>query len=186
MPQRSVLFFFPPSFINRTDILVSDSQAGFEYLNPEEQRNDTHLFYWWNGRNILEWAYFIFLGDTHYRTHSAFTGLAQIQLHLSTIKEALAQYAAFLLAIYGSICVEQAAITSLNSVKVTVVSGACGCDFQSIQRGLWGGRLKQSGLSLAAWTSCSGWNLDPAWVRFPESSGFNRHLKWSSDGGTTE
>lgn len=30
---------------------------------------------------------------------------------------------------------EPAAITSLNSVKVTVVSGACSCDFQLIQRG---------------------------------------------------
>lgn len=45
------------------------------------------------------------------------------------------QYAAFLLAIYGSICAKQAAITSQNSAKVTVVSGACGCDVQSNQRG---------------------------------------------------
>lgn len=109
------------------------SRPGFEYLNPRQEGNDTHLFYWWNGRNLLEWVHFIFLGDAHCRAHSAFTGLAQIQLHLTTIKEALAQYVAFLLTIYGSIYAEPAAITSLNSVKVTVASGACGCDFQSIQ-----------------------------------------------------
>lgn len=42
---------------------------------------------------------------------------------------------AFLLAIYGSIGAKLAAITSQNSVKVTVVPGVCSWDFQSIQHG---------------------------------------------------
>lgn len=40
-------------------------------------------------------------------------------------------------------------------------------------------------LSFTASTTCSGWNLDPVWMRFWELR-VNRHLKWSSDGGTTE
>lgn len=116
-----------------------------------------------NGLSLFSWV-------KDDRTLGAFNGLAQIQLHLTTIKEARRNMRPFFLQTYGSIRAKPAVITSLNSVKVTVVSGARDCDFQSIQRG--GGWRNPACHSqcrhLAPAEALTVLCLDPAWMRFWE------------------
>lgn len=73
---------------------------------------------------------------------------------------------------------EQAAITSLNSVKVTVVSGACGCDFQSIQRGWgWGVEVEAVRLVIGSVDILLWLKPRPRVSAFSRELRVNRHLK---------